>query len=71
MSKKVYRSLSDRKIAGVCGGLGEYFDIDPTLVRDVMLASLFAGGAGLVAYIVAWILIPASPQPNIPDSRTP
>ena len=58
MAKKLYRSRMDRKIAGVCGGLGDYFDIDPTLVRVIMVSSVFAGGAGFIAYIVAWILVP-------------
>jgi phage shock protein C len=45
-------------IAGVCGGLGEYFDIDPTIVRLIVIAAALAAGGGLVAYILAWIVIP-------------
>jgi phage shock protein C len=58
MAKKLYRSKEDRKIAGVCGGLGEYFDIDPTIIRLIWLAMLFAVGSGILAYIIAWIIVP-------------
>ena len=58
MAKKMYRSVEDRKIAGVCGGIGEYFDIDPTLVRLLAVALVLAGGSGVLAYILAWIIIP-------------
>lgn len=61
MAKKLYRIKEDRKIAGVCGGLGEYFDIDPTIIRLLWLALLFAAGSGVLAYIVAWIIIPEKP----------
>lgn len=57
MHKMLYRSTKDRKIAGVCGGLGEYFDIDPVLFR--VLAIVFAcTGAGVLAYIICWIVMP-------------
>jgi len=58
MEKKLYRSQTDRKIAGVCGGIAEYFDIDPTLVRLGWILFLFAGGSGILAYIIAWIVMP-------------
>jgi phage shock protein PspC (stress-responsive transcriptional regulator) len=59
--KKLYRSRSNRKIAGVCGGLGEYFEIDPTLIRlAVVFFSLWWGG-GLIAYFIAWFVIPEEP----------
>jgi len=59
--KKLYRSRDDRKIGGVCGGIAEYFDWDPTLVRvgAVVLAVLW--GAGFWAYIIAWAIIPERP----------
>ena len=59
-TKKLYKSRTDRKIAGVCGGLAEYLDIDPTIVR---LAAVFFAfwGAGLIAYLVGWIMIPEPP----------
>ena len=56
--RNLYRSRKNRIIAGVCGGLGEYFNIDPIIVRILwVLFSLFGGG-GIIAYIVAWLLIP-------------
>ncbi len=61
MAKKLYRSKEDRKIAGICGGLGEYFDIDPTIIRLVWLAMLFAVGSGVLAYIIGWIIVPEKP----------
>ncbi len=48
-------------IGGVAGGLGEYFDIDPTLVRIIFVVSLFLGGAGVLAYIILWIVVPEEP----------
>ncbi len=57
--KKLYLSESDKKIAGVCGGIAEYFGIDPTLVRIGWIIISLLGGAGLLAYIIAWIIIPA------------
>ncbi|AKB56043.1 Stress-responsive transcriptional regulator [Methanosarcina barkeri 227] len=55
----MYRSKKNRIIAGVCGGLGEYFKVDPTLIRLLwLLISIVGTGSGLVAYIIAWIIIP-------------
>lgn len=51
-------------IAGVCGGIGEYFDIDPTLIRILWVTLLFMAGGGLVAYLIAWIVIPNASQLN-------
>lgn len=56
--KKLYRSRKDRMIAGVCGGLGEYFGIDSTWVRLIFVLFFFAGGAAFLAYIVLWIVVP-------------
>jgi len=61
MKKKLYRSLENRKLAGVCGGIAEYFDIDPVMVRLVWVIFFLAGGAGILAYILAWIIIPQKP----------
>ncbi|AKJ40177.1 MULTISPECIES: PspC domain-containing protein [Methanosarcina] len=56
---RLYRSKKNRIIAGVCGGLGEYFKVDPTLIRLLwLLISIVGTGSGLVAYIIAWIIIP-------------
>lgn len=59
--KKLYRSKADRKIAGVCAGLAEYFNIDPTIVRLAWLVAVICGGVGLLAYIIAWIVVPEYP----------
>ena len=61
MAKKLYRSRKDRKIAGVCGGIGEYFDVDPTLIRLLTVALVLAMGSGVLAYILAWIIVPEAP----------
>jgi phage shock protein PspC (stress-responsive transcriptional regulator) len=61
MSKRLYRSRLDSKFGGVCGGLGEYFDVDPTIVRIVAVILFLASGIGLLAYIIAWIVIPREP----------
>ena len=61
MEKKLYRSKTDKKLAGVCGGIGKYFSIDPTLIRlGVVLFTLF-GGCVLLAYIIAAFVIPEEP----------
>jgi len=62
VSKKLYRSKNNRMVAGVCGGIAEYFDIDPTLVRLLTLLFVFLGGAGVVTYLIAWIIIPKKPE---------
>ncbi len=56
--KRMYRSTSNKMIGGVCAGVGDYFGIDPTLVRIGFVASLFAGGAGFFAYVIAWMILP-------------
>ncbi len=59
MNKRIYRSSTNKIIAGVCGGLGEYFAIDPVFVRVfAVLLAIIPHGFGLIAYIVAWIIIP-------------
>ncbi|CAH2214415.1 PspC domain-containing protein [Tepidibacter aestuarii] len=58
MNKKVYRSLDDRVLAGVCGGLAKYFDIDSTIVRVLWILGFFAGGLGIFAYIICAVIIP-------------
>lgn len=57
--RKLYRSQQDRMLSGVSGGLAEYFDVDPTLVRLLwVLAAIFSGGLAVVAYIVLWVVVP-------------
>lgn len=57
MSKKLYLSQTDKKVGGVCGGLGEFLDVDPTIVRIIWALSIFAG-IGIPAYLIAWLVIP-------------
>ena len=60
--KKLYRSSSDRMIGGVCGGLGQYFAVDPTLIRLLFVAAMLLGGHGLLIYLVLLILVPPEPE---------
>ena len=60
--KKLYRSRADRKLAGVCGGIGEYFGVDPVLIRLLWIFFTLAGGGGLLAYIIAWLVVPEAPE---------
>lgn len=60
-TKKLYRSRIDKMLGGVCGGLAEYFDIDPTLVRILFAISVTFGGTGILAYIILWIVVPEQP----------
>lgn len=59
--KKLYKSSTDKKIAGVCGGIAEYFNIDPTLVRLGWVVFCALGGSGLLAYIIMAIIMPRRP----------
>lgn len=59
--KRLVRSRTARKVAGVCQGFAEYFDLDVTVIRIVWAVVAICGGAGLVAYIVAWIVMPEEP----------
>ena len=69
--KPLSRSRTDRKIAGVCGGFAEYFDIDPSLVRILWVALVVFGGCGLLAYVIAWIIMPEERLPQITPSPVP
>ncbi|MFW6271110.1 MAG: PspC domain-containing protein, partial [Bacillota bacterium] len=64
MNKKLYRSTEDKMLGGVCAGIAEYFEIDPTLIRLIFVLIFFAEGIGFLAYIVAWIIIPERPDSN-------
>jgi phage shock protein C len=61
MYKKLYRSVTDKMIGGVAGGLAEYFDIDPVIVRLLFVLAVIFGGSGILAYIILWIVIPQRP----------
>ncbi len=61
--KRLYRSRTDKKLGGVCSGIGEYFDIDPTIIRVLwVIITVFTGFApGIIAYILLWIIVPEEP----------
>ncbi|KXB67274.1 PspC domain protein [Aedoeadaptatus coxii] len=61
MNKQLTRSITDRKIAGVCGGIAEYFGIDSNLVRILWVLFALGGGSGLLIYIICALLIPEEP----------
>ena len=60
MNKKLYKSNTNKMICGVCGGLGEFFGVDPTIIRLVWTILGLMGGTGIVAYLIAAIIIPNS-----------
>jgi phage shock protein C len=59
--KRLYRSRSERMIGGVCGGLGLYFGIDPTLVRILFIVMALLGGHGLIVYLILLVIVPEEP----------
>ncbi|MBR5687466.1 MAG: PspC domain-containing protein [Prevotella sp.] len=61
MQRRFYLSSTDKKIGGVCGGLGEYFNIDSLLIRVGFVAAFFALGTGVMAYLILWLLAPKHP----------
>jgi phage shock protein C len=68
--KRLYRSTTDKKIGGVCGGLAEYFDVDPLLIRLLFIILVIVAGGGILLYIILWIITPEKPSfPN--QAQTP
>ena len=61
-AKRLYRSRTDKKIAGVCGGFAQYFGWDPVIPRILMVLLVLGAGSGLLAYVICWIVIPMEPQ---------
>jgi phage shock protein C len=61
-TRKLYRSRSNRRVAGVCGGLAQYFNLDPTLIRILFVVLAVLGGSGLVLYVAMWIIVPNEPS---------
>lgn len=59
--KRLFRSRYNKRLAGVCGGLGGYFNIDPVFIRILFIALFFAGGAAFFLYIAIWLLVPLEP----------
>ncbi len=71
-SKRLYRSRSDRMVAGVAGGIANYLDIDPTIVRLLWALTFLPGGVpGLLLYAIAWMIIPLEPAPQGTTSYRP
>lgn len=61
-TKKLYRSRSNRMIAGICGGMGDFFNIDPTLVRIGFVIVSLLPGPSIIFYLIGWIIIPLEPE---------
>jgi len=61
-TKRLMRSSRDKKIGGVCAGVADYFDLDPTIVRVVWLLAVLFAGTGFLLYIILWIVLPLAPQ---------
>ena len=68
MAKKLYRSSTDKQIAGVCGGMGKYLNVDPTVIRILYVILTLFGFAGVLAYIACVFIIPEEP-PRIIDAE--
>ena len=60
-TRKLYRSKTNRQLAGVCGGLAEYFNLDATLMRVLFVVLAVLGGSGIILYIALWIIVPREP----------
>jgi phage shock protein C len=60
-TRKLYRSKTNRQLAGVCGGLAEYFNLDATLIRVLFVVLAVLGGSGVVLYVALWIIVPREP----------
>lgn len=58
MKKRLYKSSTDKKVCGVCGGIANYFDVDPTVIRLIWVIFTLVGGSGLIAYIITAIIMP-------------
>lgn len=69
--KKLHRSKHNAIVGGVCAGIAEYFEIDPTLVRLAWAVLIFLGGTGIVAYLIAWLIVPLASEDEPFDVRYP
>ena len=67
---KLYRSRDDRMIGGVCGGLGDFFGMDPTLIRLLFVLLTLFGGSGILVYIFMWLIVPEESQQASPAPGT-
>lgn len=71
MTERLYRSGREKMLGGVCGGLADYFSVDVTLVRLIVLVAAFAGGVGFLAYLAAWVIIPLHPAEQDGHNENP
>ena len=70
MGRRLYRSRNERIIGGVCGGLADYFNVDPVLVRAIFVVTAFVAAAGVLLYLVLWAVTPLAPPPPAPLRKT-
>lgn len=71
VSKRLYRSRSERWLAGVCGGIGNYFNTDPTVVRVIFVLAALIMGGGLLIYLILWLIIPLEPEMGVEIEEPP
>lgn len=62
MEKKLYKSNTDKKLCGVCGGIAEYLNIDSTIIRLILVIAILFAGCGILAYIIAALIMPNKPE---------
>ena len=67
--KRLYRSRANRLLGGVCGGLAEYFNVDPTIMRIIIILLTLLGGVMIVIYIVLWVIVPENPKQSVPYKK--
>ena len=67
--RRLRRSSRDKTVAGICGGFGEYFNVDPTLVRVLWILAVLLGGTGLLLYVILWIVMPLDGDPDLVTPR--
>jgi phage shock protein C len=69
-ARQLTRSQTNKRIAGVCGGIADYFDIDPTLVRVAFVVAALVGGPGILLYVILWIVLPKGAEGGVPPYLT-
>ena len=62
MAKKLYRSAKNKIIAGICGGMGEFLNVDPTIIRIIWIILSLTYGSGILLYLILWLVIPKNPK---------
>ncbi len=67
-AKRLYRSRTESMLGGVCGGLGDYFNMDPSIFRLIFILLFLLGGHGLLIYIILWLVLPLQPVTAAPQS---